>query len=88
MKGHRSVALGGTPGGDWIIWGSFSKFKDWTQISSGMKSLSGRLRFTLSFPASLLLSPIHRPHYMECPAGKSHTVAFGGNGFKKLGILP
>ena len=88
MKGHRSVALGGIPGGDWIIWGSFSKFKDWTQISSGMKSLSGRLRFTLSFPASLLLSPIHGPHCMEWPAGKSHTVAFGGNGFKKLGILP
>lgn len=42
MKGPRAVALGGIPGGDWILLGAFSKFKDWTQISSGIKSLSGR----------------------------------------------
>lgn len=84
MKGPRSVALGGIPGGDWIILGAFSKFKDWTQISSGIKSLSERLRFILSFLAPPLLSPIHGSH---CRAGKSHTVAFGGISFKKLSIL-
>ena len=87
MKGHRCAALGGIPRGDWIILGAFSKFKDWTQISSGIKSLSGRLRFILSFPAPPLLSPIHGSHCMECPAGKSHTVVFGGISFKKLSIL-